>query len=235
MRRSTIAKVMTIMLVVAIVLSITTIVKANSVSMSLSSSSELKAGNTVEVNINLTNVDAGEGINGIAGKLSYDSSIFEAVGSDDLSSNTNWSITYNPDQNKLALIKNSKVNSSETVVTVRMKVKDSANVGSSTTVAFTNISASGGSAQSGGTGDIDVNQASVSIKSVGADITNPTNDEAGSTVPSTLKVSSSDSTKASKNIPQTGDNYTIITVIALVVLVAGVSTVRYTMLRSKLK
>lgn len=235
MKRSSIAKVMSVMLVVAIALSVTTITNAYAVSMNLSSSSELKAGNSVEVNLDLTNIDAGDGINGISGTLSYDSSIFEDVSDSDISSNTNWSITYNPAQNKIALYKNSKVNSNETVLTIKMKVKDTVNV-SSTNVTLTSITATGGSVQSGGTGSISVEPASVSIKSVGAEITNPTNETTtDSGVPATLKVDSSDSTKASKNIPQTGDNYTIISLIAIVVAIAGITTVRYTILKRNIK
>ena len=62
----------------------------------------------------------------------------------------------------ITAVKNSKVTKGETVLTITLKVKSTLSV-KSTTVTLKDIVVSGGRVQDGGTGDINVNNASVTI------------------------------------------------------------------------
>lgn len=203
-------------LIVAFVLIFSTIVSAYSVSMILSSSSKLKEGSTVTVDIKLSNVDAGEGIDSIVAELEYDKNVFEVLSESSISAGDGWTVNYAPSTNMMTLTKQSKTTSAETVATITFKVKAAISA-DSTTVTLKDITASGGRVQDNGTGDIDVQKASVAIsKEVeNTPASNP------------LNVTKSDSTKATKKIPQTGENDVLIIAMAVVLSVVVISYVRY--------
>ena len=130
--------------------------------MTLSSNSKLKAGDTVTVTMSLGNIDAGNGIDTITAELNYDKNVFETVETSNLIASNSWTPTYASSTNMLTVVKNSKVTKGETVLTITLKVKSTLSV-KSTTVTLKDIVVSGGRVQDGGTGDINVNNASVTI------------------------------------------------------------------------
>ena len=146
----------------ALIVVISTISNAASVGMSLSSNSKLKAGDTVTVTMSLGNIDAGNGIDTITAELNYDKNVFETVETSNLIASNSWTPTYASSTNMLTVLKNSKVTKGETVLTITLKVKSTLSV-KSTTVTLKDIVVSGGRVQDGGTGDISVNNASVTI------------------------------------------------------------------------
>ena len=148
--------------IMALIVVISTISNAASVGMSLSSSSKLKAGDTVTVTMSLGNIDAGNGIDTITAELNYDKNVFETVETSNLIASNSWTPTYASSTNMLTVLKNSKVTKGETVLTITLKVKSTLSV-KSTTVTLKDIVVSGGRVQDGGTGDINVNNASVTI------------------------------------------------------------------------
>ncbi len=149
--------------IMALIVVISTISNAASVGMSLSSKSKLKAGDTVTVTMSLGNIDAGNGIDTItAAELNYDKNVFETVETSNLIASNSWTPTYASSTNMLTVLKNSKVTKGETVLTITLKVKSTLSV-KSTTVTLKDIVVSGGRVQDGGTGDINVNNASVTI------------------------------------------------------------------------
>lgn len=148
--------------IMALILVISTISNAASVGMTLSSNSKLKAGDTVTVTMSLGNIDAGNGIDTITAELNYDKNIFETVETSNLIASNSWTPTYASSTNMLTVLKNSKVTKGETVLTITLKVKSTLSV-KSTTVTLKDIVVSGGRVQDGGTGDISVNNASVTI------------------------------------------------------------------------
>lgn len=148
--------------IMALILVISTISNAASVGMSLSSNSKLKAGDTVTVTMSLGNIDAGNGIDTITAELNYDKNVFETVETSNLIASNSWTPTYASSTNMLTVLKNSKVTKGETVLTITLKVKSTLSV-KSTTVTLKDIVVSGGRVQDGGTGDINVNNASVTI------------------------------------------------------------------------
>ena len=148
--------------IMALIVVISTISNAASVGMTLSSNSKLKAGDTVTVTMNLGNIDAGNGIDTITAELNYDKNVFETVETSNLIASNSWTPTYASSTNMLTAVKNSKVTKGETVLTITLKVKSTLSV-KSTTVTLKDIVVSGGRVQDGGTGDINVNNASVTI------------------------------------------------------------------------
>lgn len=148
--------------IMALIVVISTISNAASVGMSLSSNSKLKAGDTVTVTMSLGNIDAGNGIDTITAELNYDKNVFETVETSNLIASKSWTPTYASSTNMLTVLKNSKVTKGETVLTITLKVKSTLSV-KSTTVTLKDIVVSGGRVQDGGTGDISVNNASVTI------------------------------------------------------------------------
>ena len=148
--------------IMALIVVISTISNAASVGMTLSSNSKLKAGDTVTVTMSLENIDAGNGIDTITAELNYDKNVFETVETSNLIASNSWTPTYASSTNMLTAVKNSKVTKGETVLTITLKVKSTLSV-KSTTVTLKDIVVSGGRVQDGGTGDINVNNASVTI------------------------------------------------------------------------
>lgn len=133
-----------------------------SAKMSLTSSSKLKEGETVVVNVNLTNVNAGAGIDALTAGIEYDTNVFEVLSTSSFKSDTSWVPTFAAATNKMTALKSEKVTSAETMYTINLKVKSSINV-DSTTITLKNIVVSGGIIANGGTGDINVGNASVTI------------------------------------------------------------------------
>lgn len=148
--------------IMALIVVISTISNAASVGMTLSSNSKLKAGDTVTVTMSLGNIDAGNGIDTITAELNYDKNVFETVETSNLIASNSWTPTYASSTNMLTVLKNSKVTKGETVLTITLKVKSTLSV-KSTTVTLKDIVVSGGRVQDGGTGDINVNNTSVTI------------------------------------------------------------------------
>lgn len=148
--------------IMALIVVISTISNAASVGMLLSSNSKLKAGDTVTVTMSLGNIDAGNGIDTITAELNYDKNVFETVETSNLIASNSWTPTYASSTNMLTVLKNSKVTKGEAVLTITLKVKSTLSV-KSTTVTLKDIAVSGGRVQDGGTGDISVNNASVTI------------------------------------------------------------------------
>lgn len=134
------------------------------VGMALKSDSKLKEGDTVTVNINLTSIKAGDGVDSISAEVNYDKNVFETISTTDITSTNGWIPTYSETTKMITFYNNSgsKVKDPSTVATIKFKVKSSINV-DSTTVTFKDTKASGGLPTTGGTGDINVGNLSVTI------------------------------------------------------------------------
>lgn len=210
-----------LMLVVAILLILSTMVNAQEVTMSLSSSSKLKESGTVTVNLSVGKIDAGEGINTVVAELEYDKEVFEAVQKSDITVTDGWTLTFEPSTNMLTLTRNDKITSAQAVLRINLTVKSTLTKDSAT-VTLKDIVVSGGRIQDGGTGDIDVTSTSVTIEKATEEVKQ-------------IEVKKNDSTTATKKIPQTGVDYTVVIAIALVMVVAVVSYVRYAVYRKDVK
>lgn len=197
--KTNLKRVIAVIMMVVMVISIGTIATAAegnySVGMALASNSKLKAGDTVKIDVKLTSISAGDGIDTIAGELTFDKNVFETPTAADFTSSTSWTPTYAASTNMLTLMKNEKVKSAETVVTISLKVKDTMNV-TSAKVSLGDIIVSGGTVDTGGTGDIKVNDISITISKEAAVPNQP-----GTTTNTPKKDSTTTNTKT---LPKTG-------------------------------
>lgn len=180
--------------------------EAYSVGMSLTSNSKLNAGDTVTVSVNLTSVNAGNGIDTITAELDYDTNVFEAISSSDFTASSGWKApSYAASSKMLTVQKDSKVKAAETVFTISLKVKSPVNV-DSTKISLKDITASGGRVSDGGTGDITVNNASVTIsktKDASSNTETPTPTPTPSTTTNNTTVKDTTTTKKT-TLPKTG-------------------------------
>lgn len=190
--------------IIAIMLTISTIANAStgdSVGMSLTSGSKLKEGDTVTVNVNLTSINAGNGIDTITAELAYDTSVFETLSSSSFTASNDWTPSYASSTNMLTVLKNSKVKSPEAVMTITLKVKSAISV-NSTTITLKNIVVSGGREVDGGTGDINVNNASVTLSKAQEPTSSteqPTNTPAKQNI-----IAKDNTTSKTSTLPKTG-------------------------------
>lgn len=215
-------KLVTVVFIMTLILTISTIVNAYSVGMTLTSNSKLKAGDTVTVTVNLGTVDAGNGIDTITGELNYDKNVFETLASSNFASSNEWTPTYAASTNMISLLKNTKVKAGETVLTITLKVKSSISV-KSTTITLKDIVVSGGRVADGGTGDITVNNASVTInaESSSTNTVTPTNTTNNTNTTSTkTNTTTKDNTVTSKTkLPKAGlEQYGIIAIVVVAIV-----------------
>lgn len=218
MRKNLKMKAFIVIAMIVMMITISTIVNAAdvnySVGMSLTSSSKLKAGDTVTIKVNLTSIDAGNGIDAIEATINYDANVFEDITSADITASNDWTPSYAESSKRLTLLKNSKVTSPETVLTITLKVRDVINV-DSTKVTLKEIIASGGISNLGGTGDIAVNDISVTLSK-----------EQTSTTP-TNNIIKDNTTTAKPTLPQTGIAQYSVIAIVVVAIIAIASYIAY--------
>lgn len=202
-----------------------------SVKMSLTSNSKLKAGDTVTVNVNVTSVNALDGIDAIAAAINYDENVFETLSTSSMVATNEWTPTYAASTKMLTLKKDTKVSKAETVLTIKLKVKDTINV-DSTTIKLQEVVASNGIVSNGGTGDIEVGEISVTInKDKEAAVT--TNNTKSNT---TVKRNTTDNTVTKKStLPKAGLQQYGMIAIAVVAIVSIFSYVLYKKISKEVK
>lgn len=128
---------------------------AFSCSMSLDTNkSEYKPGDDVVVDVKLTNIDAGDGVNALIATLEYDTNSLTYVS---MQGQNTWNPTYNAANGKVIMDRSVPVTTPETVLTINFKVKEQS--AKKPTITMKNISTSGGIA----TGDIAVSNISKTI------------------------------------------------------------------------
>lgn len=211
----------TIIMLVALITMSTIVMAATggeySVKMSLTSNSKLKAGDTVTVNVNVTSVNALDGIDAIAAAIKYDENVFEALSTSSMVATNEWTPSYAASTKMLTLKKDSKVSKAETVLKINLKVKDTINV-DSTTIKLQEVVASNGIVSNGGTGDIEVGEISVTINK---DTTEkPTQTPGTSTEKPSNDTKVKDTTTAPKTtLPKAGiEQYGIVAIVAVAII-----------------
>ena len=180
--------------------------------------------------MNLTSINAGEGIDTITASINYDSNVFEDLASSNLTASNEWTPSYAASTKILTLQKNSKVKAAETVLTIKLKVRDTINV-NSTTVTLKDIVASGGRIVDNGTGDITVKDAAVTLSKTQEAVT-PTTPTTPSTTNNTIK----DNTTTKKStLPKTGIAQYSTLAIVVVATIAIASYIAYKKIAKEVK
>ena len=237
-------KILLSVLLLVAILGLTGVVNAFSVSMKLDSSSKLKVGDIVEVTLKISNIDAGNGIDAIGATLEYDKNVFDEVTQDSFEGINNWNVgMYSTDTQMLTILRSSKVNTIGDVLKVSLRVKNTTNV-NSTTIKYKEITVSGGAVSDGGTGDIEVSEAKITISKeivtppVTNTVTNETTNEVANTVvnkiSNTVNTQINNTNGTTGKIPQTGENdMAIIIGISVVAIIAIVAFIKYRNLNIK--
>lgn len=119
--KKTIKNIFIITFIMLIVLNISKRVNAaNEAEMSLTSSSKLKAGENVTIDINVTKIPEG-GIGSIMGKLVYDSNVLEYIG---VEGNADWVGVFTASNKILGVERNNNTTTTGKIATIKFKVKD---------------------------------------------------------------------------------------------------------------
>lgn len=211
-------------------------VKADSFNLNVTANkTSLKPGDTVEINLNLSNINAGElGINTLEAVLEYDSNVFEEVTQSSFSSLNNWSITYNNEdtENKgkfLAVIVVAGVKENQDIGKITLKVKNGVK-DTNTTVKIKNITSNNGQEL------IKENDKQVTFK-VGTPQQNTNNTQTNTPVINTGNTSSGITVQnenlSPSKLPQTGiGNYIFFICFGILIIVAAIGYGRYRKMNS---
>lgn len=181
--------------------------------------STLKPGDEVTITLGLSNINVGEnGINTLQGVLSYDDAVFEKVTSSDISSQNNWTITYNDEETDrqgtfLAVILSGGVKETQTIGTIKLKVKENITA-KSTQIKFTQITSSEGTTL------VNETDKTISLSIQSGNTTGNTNTTTNTNTGGTVVKPSN--TTADKNLPKTGSIDVYFAVAATVLVVAGI-------------
>ncbi len=213
---------------------------AGSYSASLTpNNSKTSKGSEVKVTLKLSGISVDGGINALTATLKYDSDVLSLKKSDVKGMN-DWSVTYNEDNNKLAIDSGEPVTEDTEIATFTFKVNDST---SATTAAIQLVSIAAGNSSI--SEEVKISDITTNI-SIGTSInpstspsespsTSPVDNTANRVVnntPSENKTSNSTTTK-NEAMPYTGaENYVLPLMLALVVL-GIVSFVNYKKIESK--
>ena len=245
-------KIISALLIGTVAAALSTNVHAYSANLTMSSSvPEIKAGETATITVGVSNIDVETGIEGFEANLKYDHNVFEKVEQSDITAGSKcagWSLSYNSNEanQKITLldtVSGSSINDTSTLFTITLKAKES--VGSGSTQVSLDGLFCGGSDEEGVTAEISPQTKYVSLTVVGASSENPvipsaeteteSEDNSEDEVPTTLKVTKGDTTKAGNKLPQTGENDVAIYTMAGVSLVALVSLAGYIKYRKDVK
>lgn len=217
------------------IIAIATHAKAYSAKASLTSTSNLQAGETLQVSFNIIDIEAGAGIDALKGQLVYDSNVLEPIIQDDINGKNSWGISmFKEDTYGFSLTRGSKFTAGGTVLNLTFKVKPNITV-TSTKISINDISVSGGSVANGGTGDILVGNASVTISAIeppqsSTEEPTPTPDPTPApTTPSTTQQNTAKDTTVTntKQLPKAGISMYGIIAVFVVVIIAALSYVLY--------
>jgi len=114
------------------------------------SKTTVEPGDTITIDIAISNIDIENGINTVEGYLEYDENILEPVTQDSFSAKSNWSTTYNDQggdlNGKFLIVTLSQGEvSDQSIATLTLKLKETATKGTSTQVKLKNLSTNDGS------------------------------------------------------------------------------------------
>lgn len=210
-------------------------VKADSFKFNVKANKDsLKPGDTVEINLNLSDIDAGDlGINTLEATLGYDPDVFEEVTQSSFSAVNNWSLTYNSEdtENKgkiLAVIVTSGVKENQDIGKITLKVKSNAK-DTNTTVTLKNV------ASNNGQNLINETDKAITFKVVGGQTDSENNKPStGNSSSGIIVQNNQNSGQSQGRLPQTGvENYKIYAAIAILVVMSIIAYMGYKKMKEK--
>ena len=227
------------------ILMISTIVNALGFAVNITASKEvLNPGDTVSVTFSLADVDVGvPGIMVFKGTLEYDTSMFEPLKSSDMSGLNGWSNpTYNETTGEIAIDKGSYTTNNESIIKIDFKVKSNSTIGIAA-IRLKDIQASDGTNLINASNTLknltveqkiivddntntDNNTSNTDNNTVNNTNTNSTVNVNTNNTTTTTTVNNNTSTNTS-SLPKTGVESFSIVGIAILVVIAIVSSVKY--------
>lgn len=155
-------KIILFAIIFFICLSISTNVNAYFISVNLSSdSTKLEGQKTYKITGSISAMDVGNGINVISAKFNYDTSIFDKNATV-ISATNGWNPMYKESTGAILFERMEKTIEKDIFFTVYLKTKSVVS-DQTTTISLTNIKASGGIIEYGGTGNIEATSDAIII------------------------------------------------------------------------
>lgn len=185
-----------------------TIVNALSFTATMTPSSTTVAESTeFTVKIKVSNLDVGQGLSGLNGYFRYDNSVFEPITESSIEGLNGWDVTFNTENNKIALTKTTFVKSEEEVFQVILKTKSGVS-GRTGDIKFTNIL--------GTNSDIDITASDISttitVGTISTNEANATNNTNGDGISITVSnrnntVNNTNTANNTNNTPKNNASY----------------------------
>ncbi len=227
-------KLVVVMLIVLVLLCLT---KSNVMAASFKTSfspttAVVQQGSTVEVSINISDIDAGNGIYSFTGVLEYDTEVFETLTDSSIVVASGWSKDFDPQANKLTMGRNGFTSENLTLATITLKAKQTTNA-TNATLKLTQIKASGPE------GDIDGTDitCSVQVQSGGViiqpdpganEIVDPTVNEPQENLTNEVQnIVANEDNSSNSDVPYTGAEDYIVPFMAVVVILGIISFINY--------
>ena len=222
------------------------------VKMSLTSDSYLVPGDIVVVDLKVSEINAGDGINAMSGTLEYDKNVFDEVTQNNYEGKNEWTVfLYDKTSQIFTAIRSNDVALPSDVLTITLRVKDAAAV-ESTTITMKDITTSGGEA----TGDIEVEDVKVTVKKkvetpttevnetvnevvnetkneivneTKNEIVNETKNEiaGGNTITNSINTNKVNNDASTGKLPQTGEGIEVALGIAVISIIAIIAYSKY--------
>lgn len=225
-----------------LIICITTVVRADTATFSLSSnSSQFKVGDTIVVTLKASNIDSSTGLAGITGKIEYDKEIFETVDNSSLELLNSWASVggdaINSDTGVFVILRADGQKNPGDILKIKLKVKKELTAESTpVTVKIDDLCAEDIDA------DVTATVANVTVtltKSAAVDPTptpTPTPSTTPSTTPTPTKTTTTPTTLSASTgkLPQTGEETVYIVIgMMMLVVISTVSFIRYKNIKLK--
>lgn len=162
MKRNIKFKIAVLLILVILTSLINNKVNAYSLNVELNADKNLIPGEEINVTIKIKDLSVNNGIDAFMGTINYDKNVFENLTSSSFIATNGWNPLFNPKTNIFTLLNNTKVTNESDIVVIKFKVKSSSNA-ITTDIELNNISASGGAQMDGGTGDIYISDAKLTL------------------------------------------------------------------------
>lgn len=194
-------------------------------------SAVVQQGSTVDVSINISDIDVGSGIYSLTGILEYDTEVFETITENDIVVANGWSKDFDAQANKLTLGRNGFSNEAVTLATITLKAKQSTQA-TNATLKLTQIKAGGQEGEVPGQ-DITCN---VQIQSGGiiiqpepnTTINEPTINEPQDNLTNEIQnIVANEENSSNSDVPYTGVEDYLIPFMAVVVVLGIISFINY--------
>lgn len=226
------------------------------------SATTVKEATEFTITVKVSNLDVGtNGINSLKGNLKYDTNVFETISESSIEGLNSWSAKFDEASGEISLTKNTFVTSTQEVFQIIFKTKSGVS-GKSGTISYTNIVASNSETsipatdistsitvgnETSNNNNTNTNSVANKIVTINPTTNNTTNNTSNNAVVNKTTntnstnnsissyVNTMTNTQTQDNIPQTGVNDTILTVLFIVIAIAVAFYIKIEKLNKEMK